>query len=340
MTLQDTINDAIAGDTITVSGLHTLDVIVSVSGTSTDPITIRGNGTAEIRSPGGNTGNGYAMQITGDYIHVDNIVMGTAAKACVVESANHIAITDCTFEDTRTEAFKVRGDSSYVWVRNCISQDAGLGASFGEGFYVGESSGNWPTPNLVPDVCHHVQFDGCIVRRCYGDGFDFKEGSHHVKAMNSSVDFSLGNAPPLAAAGGDDGTFSRADFVQMIGVDILSPVADGFRMFDVTVDSIIYGRNQEVKGGSAHNAGGAGVASQSEGMKVYSDFVATGTVDGRILVVGGGWSGTSDLDPGTFVEMDWSAESPAYAWAYAETPPPVADPSGAFFAFFPDRVVV
>jgi hypothetical protein len=300
------------GQTLLISGRHVVtSALVAVSGTSTLPITIRGDGTATIEHTDGRTGTGYALTITGSYLHFADFTAQEAAKAIVVQGtgAQHITFERVVGRATKNEAWKFRQGASYIHLWDCVAEDTGLGASFGEGFYVGESSTNWlPTPGITPDTTSYVRFERCTTRRTRNDGFDLKEGAHHIVVKDCLVDKP---SATIADSQGDSCYYNRADTVQFINCHGRSAPGDGFKPYDVTVNSIIYGRGVEIWGGLIEGAGGAGVASQSDDLKVYSNFAIAGTVvGGRTNVVGGGW--TSAYDPATFTEMTWS--SPALMW--------------------------
>lgn len=300
------------GQTLVITGRHVVtDALVAVSGTSTLPITIRGDGTAVIEHTGGRTGTGYALTVTGAYLHFADLVAQEAAKAIVVQGtgAHDIAFERVVGRRVKNEAWKFRQGANLIHCWDCHAEDTGLGAAFGEGFYVGEASSNWlPTPGITPDTTSYVRFERCTTRRTLNDGFDFKEGSHHLVAKDCLVD------KPLATIGdtqGDSGYYNRGDTVQYVNCHVRNAPGDGFKPYDVVVNAITYGRGVEVWGGLVEGAGGAGVASQSDDLKVYSNFAVAGTVvGGRTNVVGGGW--TSAYDPATFVELTWS--SPALLW--------------------------
>jgi hypothetical protein len=300
------------GQTLLITGRHVVtDALVAVSGSSTLPITIRGDGTAVIEHSGGRTGTGYALTITGAYLHFADFTAQEAAKAIVVQGST---AHDITFERvvgraTKNEAWKFRQGANLIHLWDCHAEDTGLGASFGEGFYVGEAASNWlPTANVTPDATSYIRFERCSTRRTRNDGFDFKEGAHHIVVKDCVVEKPTAT---IADAQGDSGYYNRADTVQYINCHARNVPGDGFKPYDVVVNAITYGRGVEIWGGLVEGAGGAGVASQSDDLKVYSNFAIAGTVTGgRTNVVGGGW--TSAYDPTTLTELTWT--SPALLW--------------------------
>ncbi|MBC8092163.1 MAG: hypothetical protein H7Y15_09550 [Pseudonocardia sp.] len=301
----------VPGDVLLVTGRHVVtDALVAVSGTATAPITVVGDGTAVLEHSAGRTGLGYGLTVTGAYLHFADLIVQEAAKAVVVQgaTAQHISFERVLGRRTKNEVFKARDFASYLYFVDCHAEDAGLGGSFGEGFYIGDASSNWPTPNVTPDTTGYVRLERCSTRGTLNDGFDLKEGAHHIVMRDCYTDRVLavqGNAQ------GDSGMYSRADDVQIINYQVRGAPGDGLKLYDVTVNSIIYGRRMEVWGGLVEGAGGAGVASQSDDLKVFSNFAVAGTVTGgRTNVVGGGW--TSQYDPATFVEQAWT--SVAAAW--------------------------
>jgi hypothetical protein len=297
------------GQTLTIQGLHVVETLVAVSGAADEPITIRGDG-GVIEHPDGRTATGgkYALLITGSYLHFVDLTVGEAGKGIVVDGASHVRFDRCVGQNTSTEVWKIRGDSAYIYLYDCRVEGGGIGGGgFGEGFYVGDAATNWPTPSVVPDVTNSVTFVRCYATRCKADGWDIKEGAHHVILKDCLVDHTRGNAPAQGASLGDSGIYCRADDVQFINTNVRGAPGYGLKLYDTPINSVTYGRRNEVWGGISEGHGLAGVGSQQDDLKVYANFRASGE---RVDVVGGGWD--ADYDPATFVEMTWSSPAASY----------------------------
>src|SRR6266540_1964186 len=113
--------------------------------------------------------------------------------------------------------------------------------NFGEGFYVGQASSNWI--NNTPDQCAFVTFFNCYTLDTVNDGWDIKEGSHDVKVVNCTADFSGGVEPASDAAHGSAGYYCRADNVQFIKSSVigLNNGDWGYRYSNTTVGGVDYG---------------------------------------------------------------------------------------------------
>lgn len=310
---------AVPGDIIRfAAGIHSAHAIeISCSGNSTSPIEIFGETGARLQHPDGQTGTGYAVHVTGSFLYIHDLIVEEAAKAMVLDGVNHCKLQRVEGRNTHEEIFKIRAFSSFVYVDTCSAHDSGSGQQFGEGFYIGDASSNWPNTSS-PDTTNHIRIDNSESYRCYSDGVDCKEGAHDIVIKGHNSDFTQGNTPPTDAQVpgnfGNSGGFSRADRIQFVNCTVEGAPGYGFKCFDVTVGSTIYGRQQYVKGGSSTGHVLAGVGSQSDspdGMHVYSDFTATAP---RVDQVGGHWvdDGFSNLNPSGFSEFTWSSPASAY----------------------------
>lgn len=338
--LQAKINALVAGDTLILSGTFepAAQPQVAVSGTSTNRITIRGDGTARIRGADGRLGLAYGLFVTGSYILLADLLLEEAAKALVVEGASHVKVLRVTGRNCGGEIFKVRGSATYIYFDTCTAYGSGWAGANGEGFYTGLSSGSWP--GGTPDANAYIRYDNCQAWDLTNDGWDTKEGSHHVVIKNCLVDFTRGRAPVTGAGQGSSGFYSRGDQTQHINCLNLGGPDDGFKLYrtEVPVGSgTYYGTNQELKGGRSvgqNTANGTtdiyGVHSNTVStapIKVYADFDSTGN---RFNTTGGSWAGSSTttppyanacVDPATFTELSWT--SPASAYTTPDPAPPV-----------------
>lgn len=184
----------------------------SNSGSSGSYITIRGTGSGANLNYTASAGNA-AFGIKHNYYKLENLTINSNSnsnKGLLIE-ASHGYVTNVTVENTLGEGFKIRKNSQYWLLQNCISRYTGKGGKYGEGFYVGDADQNWTTaPNA--DASGYITFLNCTAFD-QNDGFDFKEGTHHIKVIGSTVDFN--NTVPESTVG-DNGLFIRANNVQVI----------------------------------------------------------------------------------------------------------------------------
>jgi hypothetical protein len=301
------------GDTIEFSG--TIDtsstkLATTRAGTSSAPITIRGVNNAVIKSRAS-----YAMEILHDYYRLSNFrIEGTAGstsgspgKGLVITSADHGVVDNVHIRCTDQEAFKIRNQSQYWLFTFCSARNTGLQNDYGEGFYVGQAASNWVGD--TPDASGYVTFFNCYTIDTYNDGWDIKEGAHHVKMINCTADYSGSVEPPFDHARGSDGWYIRADHIQVVKCSVkeLGNTGAGYRFSNQTVDGIDYGSTgNEIKQSAI--IGGNGALIFSEGGtngKVYTDCVPG---PGGLLDAGTSASSITQPSPSSFVEMTWSGE--------------------------------
>ena len=137
------------------------------------------------------------------------------------------------------------------------------------------------------------------------DGFDFKEGTHHIKVIGSTVDFQ--NTVPESTVG-NNGIFMRANNVQIINTTVKNNAATGqaFRTSKTTAsDGVSYGSNLELKNVTVSNIAGAMIYTNYASNKLYTDYTMTGVAGG--LYASGSQTATS-ANPSSFAEMTWSGE--------------------------------
>jgi hypothetical protein len=142
------------------------------------------------------------------------------------------------------------------------------------------------------------------------DGFDMKEGSHHVKYVNCTADFSGPIEPVKGQTYGSHGFYVRGDDVQFIKCSVLNlnNSDPAFQNGMVTVNSIGYGDSgNEFKQCVVFSGNGAFFhANSNTNPRLYDDCVAG---------PGGDLSSTSStvIRPAasTFVEMIWSGNGGA-----------------------------
>lgn len=337
--LQGKIKGLIPGDTLTLTGLNKLDhtLIIDISGSPNRPITIQGDGTAELRGAFDFDTAYVGVLIKGSYIKFQNINITRFGRGVVTDGAANVKIKNVTCSDIRGNGFTCENGSQYIYYDTCVAHDCGADLNTGNGFRCGTIPSAWgkddtdistdqlqPTtplysvlirgdavfpPPVNPD---HIRYDNCSTYRTLGDGFLVCSGTKLVVMKGCTADHSLGNAPVVNSGGGSAGFHSRGDQVQFINCIAKSAPQAGFQCFDVIWKSVTYGRAQQVKAGSATFPGQGGVVSQSDDMKVYSDFTVTGTKP-RVVEIEGGWSASgSNVAPASFAELIWPAPATLY----------------------------
>lgn len=307
-TLRSYLASANPGDIIEVSGTYSVSdgtIATSRNGSSGNYITIRGTGGGATFHFTASAGNA-AFHIKNSYYKLENVTINSNAKSNkgLLIEASHGYVTNVTVKNTTAEAFKIRKNSQYWLVSNSTAQSAGQGGKFGEGFYVGDADQNWTTlPN--PDRSGYITFLNCSAIQTKNDGFDFKEGTHHIKVIGSTVDFQ--NTVPESTVG-NNGIFMRANDVQIINTTVKNNAATGqaFRTSKTTAsDGVSYGSNLELKNVTASNISGAMIYTNYTSNKLYTDYTMTGVAGG--LYASGSKTATSTI-PSSFVEMTWSGE--------------------------------
>jgi len=327
------LSNAQPGDTILLSGAIAGGRFTTArSGAPGAPITIRGDGTARL------SGSPYALEILHDYYRLENFILENSNKGLVIDNAEHGAVDHVHAMDIQQEAFKLRNQSRYWEFTYCSARRTGKSGDFGEGFYVGQASSNWI--NNTPDQCAFITFFNCYTLDTVNDGWDIKEGSHDVKVVNCTADFSGGVEPASDAAHGSAGYYCRADNVQFIKTSVvgLNNGDWGYRYSNTTVGGVDYGSSGNQIKLSAVFSGNVGFIFSEAGTNgvVFNDF--TSTSSGGFYATG---SATVTISsPSSFSERTWIGEG-GRAWGGLDpnvgasgdplgAPPPVQVASPSF----------
>ncbi len=289
---------ATAGDIIYFTGVHTNRPVTATHGTATAPIIVRGiNATID----GTNYNTGYGFTIKHNYYWLDDFAVKNCQKALFAEGASYGRMTNIDASRIGQEAFKFRRASQYWDVVRCTVDEAGMIAQdFGEGFYVGDAEKNWVNLS-TPDTSGYITFDQCFTYRLSNDGFDIKEGAHHIKIKNCVIDF-IDRSPVLNHARGDSGMYLRGDYIQVINCTVKNHIngGAGFKIWEWPgTNGVLYGNNLELKVVNGLNLTGplANVSRHCTNVKIYNDYTNVNTA---------GLSGTYTLAPAsTFTEMTW-----------------------------------
>jgi hypothetical protein len=224
----------------------------------------------------------------------------------VIDNAEHGTVDRVHAMDIQQEAFKVRNQSRFWEFTFCSARRTGKSGDFGEGFYVGQASSNWI--NNTPDQCAFITFFNCYTLDTVNDGWDIKEGSHDIKVVNCTADFSGAVEPASDAAHGSAGYYCRADNVQFIKSSVvgLNNGDWGYRYSNTTVGGVDYGSAGNQIKQSAVFGGNVGFIFSEGGTNgiVFNDF--TNTSSGGFYATG---SATVTIAAASgFTERTWSGE--------------------------------
>jgi hypothetical protein len=308
--LQNALNSAVGGDTISLpagtwnlsSGLSTVR-----SGSSGKYITIDGAGSSTILKL--TSLSGSVFKIGHSYIKLRDMFLNAntlGTKGLLIEGASHGYVTNVTVDYSRNEAFKIRKNSQYWEFLNCQAKHPGAsGEMYGEGFYVSDADQNW---TVNPDNTGYITFAKCVVYKATNDGFDLKEGSHHIKIVGCRVDYAN---METATTRGANGIYCRANYCDVINSQLennLNCNDGGWLVLanDTTASNgVTYGNNVDIKNSRAVNTICQGDGNRSNVLirndvvtaRVYSDCSTA-------------YTGTNPSRPAasTFVEMTWSGE--------------------------------
>lgn len=296
------------GDILEVSGTYTVSdgtIATSVNGSAGKYITIRGTGSGATFNFTESAGNA-AFHIKNNYYKLENVTIHANSKSNkgILIEASHGYLTKVTVKNTLGEAFKIRKNSQYWLLEDCTAESTGKSGKFGEGYYVGDADQNWRTKPDA-DRSGYITFLNCKAILTKNDGFDFKEDTHHIKVIGSTVDFK--KTVPESSVG-NNGLYIRANNVQVIGTTVKNNAGTGqvFRANKMTAaDGVSYGSNLELKAVTASNLGGAMIHTNFGSTKLYTDYTMTDVAGG---LKKSGSAAITTLAPSAFTEMTWNGE--------------------------------
>lgn len=301
--LKTAMQNAVAGDILYFTGTHTGNMKTYAHGTATAPIIVRGiNATIQTASQS----TGYGIEVLHDYWRFDDFTINYAKKGFYCFDADHGVVTRVDITNIGQEAFKWRRYSNYWEVVSCTVDGTGQTASdYGEGFYLGDAQANWAN-STQPDTTGYITLRDCYTVNTANDGYDTKEGVHHVKFINCIADFS-GTEPPNNHARGDAGFSLRSDNLQLIGCQVLElgNGAAAFKVANLSANGTDYGNTIEFKATTGLNITNGGAlfeiqSANSNDIVIYSDYTATNVANFKV----GSGSYTTGT-PANFVEMTW-----------------------------------
>lgn len=301
--LKAAMQSAVAGDILYFTGTHTGNMKTYAHGTASAPIIVRGiNATVQTTSQS----TGYGVEVLHNYWRFDDFTINHAKKGFYCLNADYGVVTRVDITNIGQEAFKFRRYSNFWEVVECSVDGTGqTAADYGEGFYVGDAQSNWES-STKPDTSGNITFRDCYTINTTNDGYDLKEGAHHVKFINCIADFS-GIEPVGGHARGDSGFYLRGDNLQLIGclVKDLGNGSTAYNVANLAANGTDYGNAIEFKAVTAQNITNGGAmfeiqSTRSDGVIIYTDYTATNVANFKI------GSGTyTSGNPANFVEMTW-----------------------------------
>lgn len=298
--LRAAVGAARAGDTVIVSGTYNLGstgLATAANGTAAQRITLQGGPSGAVLV-GGTSGNGIAIEH--NYWSVSNLTITGFQKSFRIDSADHGIIDNVTMNGSSGEAVKLRNTSRYWLIQHCRVANAGA-----EGYYAGDADQNWEGGSV--DTTSYITFYNCKAFQTANDGFDFKEGTHHIKLINCSTDFNY--TTPGVLDRGNSGVYNRASSLQVINFTTRNnnSLGNAIRNDRMTaLDGNTYGSLGEFYNISAQNLAGAFFRSDFADATLYSNYSTEN--------VAGGLYESGSLQPpilpsNAFVELGWNGPS-------------------------------
>lgn len=312
--LKTAMQNAVAGDILYFTGIHEGTVHTNANGTAEAPIIVRGID-ATIQTP--SLTDAFGVYARNDYWWFDNFTINHAQKGFYSLNAHHGRLTHINVSHIGQEAFKFRRYSSYWDVVSCSASDTGINlGEYGEGFYCGDAKQNWEVNSSgqhVPDNTGYITFIDCRTTDTRNDGFDLKEGSHHIKFLRCVADFSGPIEPKNnTRTGGSGFAFRGTAHVQVIDckVNDLGSGEAAYKLYGTTVNDVTYGSDVEYKHVTAiniTNPPGQTSASMfllahidSSAVTIYTDYTETNTA-----TFGPKKAEYTSKTPANFVELTW-----------------------------------
>jgi hypothetical protein len=306
---QTQLDGAHPGTIIRLSGSHTGKFVTQVKGTAEAPIIIEGDGTAVLV---GASPDDPVLNIRHSHYRVRNIEVRGGQVGVEATHAAHGELEGVRVSGTQEAGFEFRRTGTEYWlVKNCSAQHTGLEGRYGEGFYVGDAKGNWLSDK--PDTPNHITFLNCYTFDTVNDGWDFKEGAHHIKVVNCTANMkTLAPLPKASLPYDHTGAYCRTEYVQFINfkVENLSEGADLDALglyLEKGRDEVFYGHHIELKNVQCENIPkGDFVYIQEEDMdvKIYDDC---GWKNVGARTRRGSAKGEA-IPAAKFVEMQWHGE--------------------------------
>lgn len=253
------------------------------------------------------------LNIKHSYFVVQNLTIdanGKSKRGILIENASHGKLLNVTVKNSDNEGFKIRKNSQYWLIEDCIATGTGRAGKFGEGFYCGDAKSNWTTGEK-PDRTGYITFNRCQAIQTMADGFDCKEGTHHIKIVNCTVDYQNRDVDTKY---GNHAVFTRTEGMQVIGLIAknnghANASGEVIRASNMTgPDKVVYGGKVEVQGLRVNRWRGGIYWANHASLILYKDFSYTesgGAKQPKSPNV------ATEKEPASFVQMTWAGEGGA-----------------------------
>jgi hypothetical protein len=179
--LKDALIVAKPGDEIVLAdGIYSGNFIINndVSGTSTQPIIIKGSRNAVL--DGSTINTGYVLHVKANYWIIKGMTIRNGLKGIMTDEANHNLIDSVKVYNIGEEGIHLRRFSKHNIIQNCEVYNTGLKTpDYGEGIYVGTAVSNWAkSSNGVEDRSDsNIIQKNTIGPNCTAECIDVKEGT-------------------------------------------------------------------------------------------------------------------------------------------------------------------
>lgn len=151
---------------------------ISARGTTKAPIVLCGETGSILEGPSITTG--YTLHLDGAaWITVQDLSITGGQKGLVLDSSDHVTLSELSISDTGQEAVHLRRHSSDNLVSRVSISTTGLSSpEFGEGIYVGSASANWcKLTECEPDRSDRNTIESSKIANTTAEPIDVKEGT-------------------------------------------------------------------------------------------------------------------------------------------------------------------
>lgn len=186
--LTSALQNAQPGDVITLAdgtyagskliGKYTGSFGITVSGTASKPIILKGTKNAKINGEG--LGAHYGLYFVGaNYWYVEGITVTQATKGIVLDGSNNNTFSNILITETGQEGIHFRANSSDNIIQNSeVSYTGRKNATYGEGVYLGSANSNWGTYTAgQPDKSDRNKVLYNTIKFTGAESIDIKEGT-------------------------------------------------------------------------------------------------------------------------------------------------------------------
>lgn len=241
--LTTALEQAQAGDLILLAdGTYLGNFTAAANGETDRRITLCGSRDAII--DGGDSGNGYAFHITGDYWTITGITVTNALKGVMADDADFTELLGISVHDIGHEGIHFRAFSSDNLIQDSEVFNTGLKRDkFGEGIYLGSAVSNWGKySGGQPDQSDRNRVLRNRIWNTTAESIDIKEGTTGGLIEGNSFDGS-------ALSGADSWVDVKGnDYLIRENTGVNSPT-DGFQTH--VINDMDWGRNNRFENNTA-----------------------------------------------------------------------------------------